>query len=426
MKERAQYLSQEIRQAGQSFASDAGPIVRRSGSGIGHAIGVLFKAFFLFIAGIIIFALLMALVALLFSGVSAFPFKTFLLSGFWQNFLAWSTLILFLGVPILALLTWLIRKIVGVRSRSNYLGYAFGSLWTMGLISAIILTALITRNFRSKTSIKEEIRITQPSTNKMVLKVTDGNVKYYGSDWFGFDGDLPFFSQSEDSIVMNTVRVKLIRSNDSLYHAYALKFSSGNTPAIAENLAGKISFPVSQSDSILYLPIGFGITQKDKFRNQRVMMIVEIPVGKKIEVNRSVDQYKWFNINADRRRGWDIDWDDRWDNSYYWNSNKEYVMTMDGLEETGQKEGKGAKGKLKIRINEDGVEAEGYLEQEEDGTYRYRREKKDTVETIKPDSTKNTSTTRQDKGGADGAGIGTSTNFYDQPTALYAVVKLLQ
>lgn len=391
IKERAQQVGQEWKTAGQQFAAESGPIVRRSRSGLGHAIGVLFKAFFLFIAGVIVFALVMALVAVLFSGVGAFPFKTFLLDGFWQNFLAWSTLILFLGVPIIALLIWLIRRIMGVRSRNHYLGYTFGSLWILGLVSAILLSGMIARNFRSKTSVKDELPISQPTSDKLLVKVMQGNVKYYGSDWFGFDGNMPFFSKNEDSIMMNTIRVKLIKSNDSLYHIYSVKFSNGNTPAIAENLAYRINFNVQQKDSTLYLPVGFSITQRDKFRNQQVMLVVEVPVGKRIEIDRSVDSYNWFTINMNRRRGWNVEWDERWDNSFYWNSNREYVMTPEGLEETNPKEKPTGRNRLKNRNNQEGNGDN--TNTQNGGTYRYKgnKNKKDSVIIIHTDSIKTVS-----------------------------------
>ncbi len=414
IKERAQFVSQEIRHAGQGFAAEAVPVVRRTGSGFGRAIGVLFKAFFLFVAGIIVFALMMALIALLSSGVGAFPFKSFILNGFWQNFLAWSTLVLFFGIPILALLTWLIRRIIGVRSRSHYLGYSFGSLWIVGLVSAILLSGLIARNFRSKTSVRDDIYLNQPASGKFLVKVREGNVKYYDSDWFGFDGDLPFFSKNEDSILMNSVRLKLIRSNDSLYHVYAVKFSNGNTPAVAEELANRVDFPVSQSDSIIYLPKGFTITKNDKFRNQQVLLVLEIPVGKKIEIDRNVDQYTSFNINMNRR-GRNMEWDDRWDNSFYWNSNKEYLMTPDGLQDTEEQEQEQSKtkGKFKIKIDENGIDAEGNLEEVEREDYRYKNRRKDTI-IIESDS--NTTISQTPKSGEDAA---TGTPNQENNTPLY-------
>jgi phage shock protein PspC (stress-responsive transcriptional regulator) len=364
MKDRAQHFGSEMRQAGQGFASDSAPFLRRSGTGIGHIIGVLFKVFFLFIAGIIIFALVMVLVAILSSGIGAFPLKDFILGGFWENFLAWCTLVLFLGIPIIALLTWLIRRIIGVKFKNHYLGYTFGSLWIVGLVSIIILIASVARNFRSKASVKEDISFAQPVNNKLVVKVTDGRVKYYGSDWFGFDGDLPFFSKNEDSIMMNNVRVKLIKSTDSFYHVYAVKFSNGNNPAVAENLANNINFKASQKDSVLYLPKGFTITQQDKFRNQQVMVVAEIPVGKKVEIDRSIDRYNWFDINVNRR----------WDNAYYYNSNREYIMTADGLDEINNEKLK-QKSRTRVKTRDEKTETDENDDSQNEGGYRYKGNK---------------------------------------------------
>ncbi len=432
LKDRAETIGQDLKKGRQHLASETAPVVRRTRSGLGHAIGLLFKAFFLFIAGVIIFTLVTALVALLFSGVGAFPFKDFLLNGFWQNFLAWTTLILFLGIPIIALLTWLIRRVMGVRSTNHYLGYSFGSLWIIGLVCALLLTGSIARNFRSKTSVKENVLINQPSNGKLAIKVTEGNVKYYGSDWFGFSGDLPFFSKNEDSIMMNTVRVKLIKSADSQYHVYAVKFSNGNTPAVAEDLANKIVFPVNQSDSVLYLPKGFTITQRDKFRNQQVMVIVETPLGKIIEVDRNVDSYNWFNINVNRRNGWNSGWDERWDNSYYWNSNREYLMTSDGLKDMKNEMDNERKKyersrKQRNREFEDDTRSNGNQDENDnsEGGYRYKdsNRKRDTVIIIQKDTSKpveNTKSVRQEiKKVTDKHGSSS-----DAPKALYTLLTV--
>ncbi len=121
--------------------------------GIGHAIGVLFKAFFLFISVIITFALVMALIGLIFTGAGVLPFKNYFIHGFWQNILAWSVLLLFLILPVVGLLTWLIRRIIGVRRGGNYLGYIFGSLWVIGLISLFALAASISSQFQNSRTV---------------------------------------------------------------------------------------------------------------------------------------------------------------------------------------------------------------------------------------------------------------------------------
>ncbi len=392
IKQRAEQFASDIKRSSQNFGAEAGPIARKTGTGIGHAIGVLFKAFFLFIAGVIAFALIMVLIGLLFSGVGVFPFKNYLLTGFWQNFFAWSSLCLFLGIPILALLTWLIRRIMGVRSRNHYLGYVFGTLWVIGLVSFIILIASIGNDFRSKATVREEIPLIKPTNGKMIIKVAEEKVKYYGSDWLGFndDWDWPFFSLNEDSLMLNTVRIELVKSHDSAFHNYLVKIGRGHNPAMAEQIASKIMFTATQHDSIILLPKGFAISQQEKFRNQQVLVVVEIPVGKKVEVDKSVNFYRWFNINMNHRRGWNIDWNDEWDNSYNWDDNVEYIMTNDGLERTH---------KIKDADNDDDNSGENSEKKE---TYHYKKNNDSSPsqkakDSIKPKTQKTQSEKNQPK-----------------------------
>ena len=384
LKERAQAIGADLRSSSQNFATETGPVMRRSVSGLGHVLGILFKAFFLFIAGAIAFGLIMLLITLLFGGIGAFPFKDFVLDGFGENLLAWLTLLLFLGVPIIALLTWLIRRITGVRSRKHYLGYAFGSLWVVGLVSAILLAVSIARDFRSSTSVREEIYLSQPPTGKLLVRVSDSRVKYYDSDWFGFDDeDLPFFSKNQDSILMNIVRVRIRKSADSSYHAYGVKYSNGSNPGQAENLANRISFGVAQRDSLLYLPKGFTVTRNDKFRYQHFLLTIEVPVGKRVEIDRSIEGFGRFNIDINRGRSWNTEWDE-WEGAYRYNAGKEYTMTQDGIKETEE---------LNRRSDNRNDEGEGDDEEQdnENGKYRYRnRKEKIRIDTVfvpvKPDS----------------------------------------
>jgi ABC-type multidrug transport system fused ATPase/permease subunit len=145
-----------VGQKGQQFGTEAAYVAKSSGSRIGNAIGIMFKAFFLFVAGIIAFALLVALIAADGAGVGVFPLKDFFLEGVWQNVLAWLTLLLFLGVPVVAFITWVIRRIMGVKSGNKYLGFTFAGLWVIGLVSGGILAASIARNFDAAAKDKQE------------------------------------------------------------------------------------------------------------------------------------------------------------------------------------------------------------------------------------------------------------------------------
>ena len=342
MNERFQQMGKDMRQNTQNWAAEAGPTIRQSSTSFGHAVGVLFKAFFLFIAGCIAFALIMALVALVFRGDGVLHVKNYILEGFWQNFLAWTGFFLFFIIPVLALLTWLIRRISGTRTRRHYLGYAFMTLWVIGLLCLIVLGGMVMNNFQSRQHAEETVQVQSPAHGKLIVRANYAENRYGDTDeWFNVDWgrNSAFYILNDDSVLLRTVKVNVLRSDDSVFHVKLIKLSHGNSGPNARQLASDIRFPVSQSDSVLTLPEGFMITPGEKFRNQQVLVEIYVPLGKRIQLGSAVKDYNWFNIDPRRRH---ISWNDRnfhyegdedidQDNSYYWNSNVEYLMTPNGL-----------------------------------------------------------------------------------------------
>jgi hypothetical protein len=141
----------------------------------------------------------------------------------------------------------------------------------------------------------------------------------------------------------------------------------GNTPLLAEKTATMISFPVKQSDSILTLPKGFGISKESKFRNQQVLVNIEVPVGKFIRIDKSIDWYSWFNLNVNKG-GLNMDFDDDFYNDYSWSKDVWYVMTEKGLERVDKKD-KNSNDKDESENNKDWNTDEN----KNGGEYRYRK-----------------------------------------------------
>ncbi len=327
---KAQEFGQEFKQTvsdkGAQFGSEMQFVAKKSKFSIFKVFGFLFKAFFLFIAGIVAFALLVTLLAFLVAGVGVFPLKNFFLEGFWQNFLAWSTLLLFLGVPVIAFTTWLVRRIMGVKSGNKSIGFTFAGMWVLGLISAGILAFMIAENFDARARDKQELAIKQPASGKMIVSVPESKVKVYGR-WFKMDG---LISMTDDSLFLNNVRIHLIKSKDSLYHIEATKYSNGSDESTALKNIKEMNYGINQQDSTVYLDRGFSVQRGTKFRNQGVVITIQVPVGKRILIDKKVQRrLNHFSLN-NGRNDWDSDED--WNDYYGWDSDVEYIMTTGGLE----------------------------------------------------------------------------------------------
>jgi phage shock protein PspC (stress-responsive transcriptional regulator) len=325
-------FSSTVSGKGKEFGSEVGSAARSGGRRVFNAIGIVFKAFFLFFAGVIAFALLMGLLGLMIGGISVFPLKSFFLEGFWQNFLAWATLIFFLAIPVIAFITWLVRRIMGIRSKNRYLGYTFGGLWFIGLICAACLAGSIIRNFDSHAKEREDYSLAQPSNGKIVMKVADSKVKTYGK-WFKMDGIL---NMTDDSLFLNNVRLNVMKSPDSAFHMFGVRYSAGSDEDVALRNLQQIKYGFIQQDSTVWLDRGFALKRGEKFRDQRVVITLQIPVGKRVIIDRSVARrLNWFHINNGSRdwEDWDVEYEDE-----YWESNVEYVMTVGGLERVDKKD----------------------------------------------------------------------------------------
>ncbi len=351
-KDKAQEFGKEfgqtVSQKSQQFSKEAGYAAKSGGSRVFRAIGIMFKAFFLFIAGIVAFALLVALLAFMVAGIGVFPLKNFFLEGFWQNFLAWSTLLLFLGVPVIAFITWVIRRIMGVKSGNKYIGFTFAGLWVIGLVCAGILAASIARNFDARARDKQDYTIKQPANGKLIVKVPESTVKVYGR-WFKMDGIL---SMTDDSLFLNNVRLHLVKSADSFFHVTAYKYSHGPNESTAIRNVQEIHYGINQDDSVLAMDRGFSLQRGTRFRNQSVTVTIQVPVGKRIVITGSVNRrLNYFHINSNNN-DWEFedDWNNNWEN---WSSDVEYIMTNSGLERLN----KHKKGEEDNNANDDGNDA---------------------------------------------------------------------
>jgi phage shock protein PspC (stress-responsive transcriptional regulator) len=392
VKQRAQEFGNEMKQKAPDIKANISNI-RRS-NGVAHAIGVLFRAFFLFIGICCAFGLIVLLIGLIFSGAGFMPLKNYFVHGFWEHLLAWATLILVICIPIIAMLTWFIRRIIGARSKSHHLGYVFGGLWVMGLICFFILFAMLTSKIRMRDGVADDLSLTSPTHGKMIVKVTEDRTTVYNREWFGiqWDNDAPFYNVNEDSIMMNTVRVSIEKSDDTAWHIRRERLSRGSSQEEAKGYASQIGFSIDQHDSLLYLPEGFAITPHQQFRNQQVLLMIQVPVGKKILIDGSVDEYRWFNVNINRnRRNWNIEVnDDEWSAGHPWESNVEYVMTDHGIEKTRyqetpekaeqpeRKEQPGKKEKAEKKETPENSDEDNNKTKDEpkdDGGYRYHRDK---------------------------------------------------
>jgi phage shock protein PspC (stress-responsive transcriptional regulator) len=384
---------------GKAFAGEVASSTRPVAQGIGHIIGVIFKAFFVFVAGCIALSLFAVIMVIIFGGVAWWPINNFLWTSTVQKFLAWGVLLFFLATPVIGFMTWLIRRVVRVRSRNKNLSWIFGGLWLIGWICAIVFAISIAKDLRvyERTNAME-VPITQPAT-KMVLKVNEPEVSYSGNVWW-IHAENTGWDITEDTMKYNNVKLRINKSDDSLYHVKVYKYSAGQSLKDAQERANQIGFNIVSQDSILNMSSGITITRDSKFRGQGLIMEIEVPAGKQIRFDQSVAHAynPWVIRRSARdygrwsRRGYQPDWD--YDEYFDWDTDVDYVMTTDGKLVEASKAVKNNKGIYEKKNNVDSLRIQ--IEEREKQNEK-DRQKLDEMQQNRQDSTPSTTQRKEKK-----------------------------
>lgn len=275
---------------GRAFSAEVGDTLHRGGSGLGRALKTVFNIFLLFILGTVAFTLFVAVFSILLSGFAWSSVNDFLWTSQWQQTLAWLTFIFFLIVPLVGFIVWLIRRISGRRSKSNYLGWVFGGLWALGWVFGALFAVSVAKDFKYSEHTEMNVAITQPANDKMIVAVTQPGIVYSGGfSWFNRDGRNGY-DLTMDTAKIGIVKFKIEPSTDMQYHVTVHKYGFGKTNEEAMSRARNIIFDVAQKDSIIDIANCFIIDKNSKYRGQHVEVEIQVPPGKKIQFDASVNK----------------------------------------------------------------------------------------------------------------------------------------
>ena len=395
VQKRAEKFGEEVKTfaegKGQQMGSEIKTAVKRGGTTLGDVIVILVKAFVYFIIGCVSFALVVALFALAIASIGIFPLKDFVLTEGWQNAFAWGTLLFFIAVPVIGVITWIIRRLAKMKNNRKVLRASFISLWILGWVCFIFLLASVTKDFKTINNIVEQdITLSNPSVAKLEVTTNSPEKKLYRYRSFNFE---PFEGIEDDTAYIKNIEIKIVKSANDSFKVTMTKMANGRTRRYADTLANLIQFTAVQRDSLLVLDKGIAINTTDKFRNQRVVITVFVPVGKQIKINSNVVRGN-VRINGpwNNNDDFDIDLDDE-ENG--WDENVDYVMRADGLYALDGSPADKWKhdNDKKIRIDKDGIEindGDKKIKIDENGVKiddNYRYDHNNTIDKI--DSLKN-------------------------------------
>jgi phage shock protein PspC (stress-responsive transcriptional regulator) len=276
----------------KEWGRNAGPYVQSGGQKVANLLGDILKfllkailkliaVFFILIGLIVIAAVLIGLFAGIGALGIAFPIlaASFFASEL-QQILSYLAVILVIGIPFLALIYIGIKVLFNIPYKNKIFGSVALGLWFVGIIIASVLAAQISSNFSYREAVRENIVFDYVTSDTLYLnlnKRTD-----VGKNNISFGDENTFGITEDDRIFLPNVEMDIKPSNTNQFELEQTISARGKTQREALANARNVKYNLTLQDSMLFFDNGFLLDRNEKFRAQKVKLILKVPVGKTI------------------------------------------------------------------------------------------------------------------------------------------------
>ncbi|GDX52309.1 hypothetical protein LBMAG27_13560 [Bacteroidota bacterium] len=290
--------------------------IRNNSARVGSFIGEVFTRVFQVIGKIFGFfitlisiALLVGLTIAVFSlfGVFSFALPAVFTHMLFSNVdLGWliTGSILVVGIPLVLLLLNGIRILFNVNLHLKSVGLVMLIFWLAGVGMATYQGVKLGKEFAKEGSNREATTLTMVG-DTLKLDVSPNRIEWrekekeYSEFFHGI-----YLTDKEDSLYIRTVSLDIQPSKTDSAELVIIRRSRGSTSMEARNLAGETEYHYVMSGNTLTLSPVCLIETDNKFRGQNVDMILKLPVGKSVylekdarmilsDVQNTTDTYDW-------------------------------------------------------------------------------------------------------------------------------------
>jgi len=206
------------------------PAEPRQRSGLLNVLILFLKIIFFTFVGFLALVLVAIFIGFLFAGAQFMSLKALFIDPGYETNLLIISLSLLVLVPVISIITWIIRRVMKARSRP-IIGIISFILWLAGLTLAGVLAKNVSDKYRVESSKETVVALAPVTSDKLYL-----DMQPYSDDYaefkmgYGFDTDideLPYTTVNEDSLLFRSIHLYIKKSTDSLFHVRTIAATQG-------------------------------------------------------------------------------------------------------------------------------------------------------------------------------------------------------
>lgn len=218
-----------------------------------------------------------------------------------QSILFSISLFFVIGIPLILLITNLIKFIFNIKRKVKYAGLVALILWLTGWGLLAYSTINAAETFSEKSYNTTQFTQYIPSGKTLYIKMTEDDENPEDEMSIKLSNKI-LYSSNDNKASFGFPYVVVKKSKDDSIRIKIIRSARSENIKQAKMFANNIDYEINWKDSILELSSKYDIPKDDKFHFQRVKIIVEIPQNRYVYLSANLKHYladAENNINAD-------------------------------------------------------------------------------------------------------------------------------
>ena len=236
---------------------------------------------------------------------------------------------IFVGTPIIMMIYGGIKILFKINYSNRWINLSGGIIWLMGFLMLVYVGVRTGTDFSKTAKVREDFPVIQHETLYLKMNETDvnyGEISESDEDKEGEkhyrigrrDNDYMIGTNNGNKYLLGHAQLNVIKSQSDRAEIVIVKEAQGGSKQVATIRARNISYHVSQQDSLIQFDNIFKVMNADKFRVQDVTVILKVPVGKIIYLDKSLESLFYDLENVTNTYDGDM-------------VNRRWIMTESGL-----------------------------------------------------------------------------------------------
>lgn len=194
-------------------------------------------------------------------------------------------------IPIASFIYTGIKMLFRLPHRNKTLGIAISIIWFLA-IGTLTLTGIeLGMNFRNQVEIDYDVNVDTDSTGVLYVDVNEDNIFSNFIEYHNVWNYTELVRVKDEQVYLGYPELRIIAKQDSSdFDVVLYKESYGLYHKEAIHKAENIQYDIKSSQNKLTLSPYFSINSEEKLRNQRVVVEIHVPRGKKVKFGENIDR----------------------------------------------------------------------------------------------------------------------------------------